>query len=228
MTKTNFDRVSDRVVRWAVVIEADGDHAALDAFVQSIFRRGVQDPSRCELYVALCVRIVDELESERNLWKRVEPYHIGNPLHSFETVLRLMPNACFRRAPPQGSSEVLFLLAFTGELLVQGVLYVEDTQDIVASLVDGAGQNNPDAAIGLRRFLAPVMKAFNAMHILTILGMTQKLEDVLHTPDLSNMVRFTTQVRTSLTPHSMIRLLMIVQDYPRPSSLPPPIRCLQL
>lgn len=210
VTKANFDAICDRVVRWAVAVEADGNRAALDAFVQIVFARGVRDPARMELYVALCVRIVDELESERNLWKRVDLYHVGNPLCSFETVIRLTPSTEFQGSLAAEDMHTMFsLLAFLGELLVQGILFVEDVLDILGVLLDRARKSDPSAAIGLRRFLRPVLKAFNAAHILTSLEMTQRIQYALQSQELSNMVRYillvssgpTTSCQTLLTRH---------------------------
>jgi hypothetical protein len=195
VTKANFDAISDKTVRWAVDIEADGNQAALDAFVQFVFCCGVRDPARRELYVALCVRVVDELESERNLWKRVDPYHVGNPLRSFETVIRLMPNVQFQRAVARRDPSDLFsLVTLVAELLVQGILYAEDTQDILGFLLDLAGKGDANAALGIRRFLGPIVKAFNAVHLLTLLEITPRIEQILQVPNLSNMVHFTLQV----------------------------------
>ncbi|EKM53424.1 uncharacterized protein PHACADRAFT_125148 [Phanerochaete carnosa HHB-10118-sp] len=191
VTRANFDAVSDRIARWAIVIEADGSRAALDTFVQTVFARGVRDPARMELYVALCVRIIDELEGERNLWKRVDLYHVGNPLCSFETVIRLMPSAKFQGALVSGDTDnMLFLLVFLGELLVQGILYVEDVQDVLGAVLERVRKGDGNAAIGLRRFLRPVLKAFNAIHILNSLETTQKIQYVLQTPGLPNMIRY--------------------------------------
>ncbi|GJE91399.1 hypothetical protein PsYK624_075490 [Phanerochaete sordida] len=191
LTRANFDALSDRVVRWAVAVEADGRRAALDAFVRALFARGVRDPARMELCVALCVRVVDELEGERNMWKRVDLYHVGNPLCSFETVIRLMPGAEFQSALAGGDIDTMFsLLAFLGELLVQGILYAEDVLDVLGVVLERARTGDENATIGLRRFLRPVLKAFNALHILNSLEMSQKLQYVLQAPALPNMVRY--------------------------------------
>lgn len=197
ITRANFDALSDRVVRWAVAVEADGRRAALDTFVRAIFARGVRDPARMELYVALCVRIVDELEGERNMWKRVDLYHVGNPLCSFETVIRLMPGAELQSALAGDDIDSVFsLLAFLGELLVQGTLYAEDVLDVLGVVLERARTGDENATIGLRRFLRPVLKAFNALHILNSLEISQKLQYVLQAPALPNMVRYILLVRT--------------------------------
>ena len=56
VTRATFEQIAERVAQTAVAIERDGNTAILDAFVQSLFFRGVRDPGRADLYVALCVR----------------------------------------------------------------------------------------------------------------------------------------------------------------------------
>ena len=191
VTQVNFDSVADRVVRRAVAVEAAaGTNGVLDVFVQTVFARGVRDPARVDLYVALCVRIVDELEGERNAWKRVDLYHVGNPLRSFETVLRLLPNAEFQYALGRGDAETVYtLLSFTGELLVQGLLYIEDTQDILNVLFNRAYQNDQTCTIALVRFVRPILKAFNAVNLLSSLEIAKGIEHALQSQELSSMVR---------------------------------------
>lgn len=190
VTQATLDSIADRVARWAVAVEAAGNNGGLDTFVHALFARGVRDPARAALWVALCVRVVDELEGERNAWKRVELYHVGNPLRSFETVVRLIPNAEFQHALARGDAEGVYaLLSFTGELLVQGILYIEDTQDIVNVLFNRAYRNDDVCTIALARFVRPVLKAFNAINLLGSLEVAKGIEHALQSPELSSMVR---------------------------------------
>lgn len=198
LTRYNFDLIAERVAQVAVTIERGGNPTILDAFMQTLFLRGVQDPARAELYVALCVRVVDELESERALWRRVDLYHVGNTLHSFETALRLAPLAEFRRYHTARDWKSLFaLLAFLGDLLVHGMLYATDLHDIMTMLFDLARHGDPDATIALCRFTHRVAKAFNANQVLECLQIAPHIDNILHQEGLPNMVRYLFMVRSS-------------------------------
>ncbi|KAI0783069.1 hypothetical protein C8Q75DRAFT_484826 [Abortiporus biennis] len=213
LTTWKFDSISDKIVHLAVSIERTDDSKILDVFVRDIFRRGITDTIHMDLYVALCQKIMDELEGERSLWRRVDVFHVGNPLNCFETNLRLLVQYEFDRIfQIQEDSTALFSHAsFVGELLVEALLLVNDVQGMLDTLFNqilhGDKNERDRAAVAVYRFLLPIVRAFNAFPMLDALEVVAKIEAVLKTNTISSKTRF---------------LMMNILDqvyYPRPQDV---------
>lgn len=196
LTKLNFDAVCDKVVYWATSVDRVGDLQALECLVRTVFAHALADPIRCKLYAALCQRVIDELEGERSLWKKVDVYHLGNPIRSFETDIRLLAHDELHRI--LGVDDIPLLhsaVSFAGELLVHGIIVPDDVQEIVDTLFNHAERNDEERTVALCRFLARVVCAFDAYRLLSSLHVVEKIEQVLAKERLSHKTRFLLMVR---------------------------------
>ena len=191
LTRANFDTICDALVAWVARIDRIGDSDALDVFVRTIFDRGLADYVRCNLYASLCQRIVDELEGERGHWKKVDVYHLGNPVHSFETDIRLLAHDELHRIlNTKEPQELVESMAFAAELLVHGVLVAEDLREVVDDLFHRAERNDEERAIALCRFLSRLVCAFDAYRVLSSLEVVERMEHVLKADTLSPRTRY--------------------------------------
>ncbi|KAF7799900.1 hypothetical protein EIP86_011142 [Pleurotus ostreatoroseus] len=191
LTQSNFDSICTKLVDWAVAVERTGDSRVLDVLVHDIFSRGVTDHVRSRLYASLCQRIIDELEGERSRWKKVDVYYLGNPVHTFETDIRLLAHKEFQTVVATDDPKVLMRsMSFAGELLVHGVILSEDLQDIVDVLFDKAECNDEERTIALCRFLSRLVSAFDAYRVLNSLNVVYRLEGALKKATLSYRTRY--------------------------------------
>ncbi|CCL99196.1 uncharacterized protein FIBRA_01211 [Fibroporia radiculosa] len=172
-------------------VERTADPVLLDALAAQILERGLTDSLRPELYGGLCQRIVDELEGERNRWRMVELYHVGNPIHSFETAIQAQALAEIDRIVVHGSDEQLRVAArFLGELLVHGVLLPQDVGETIETLTTGAENNNEGHALALVAFLSPIFHAPDAIRLLESLVAIDGLEHILQEDSISLKIRY--------------------------------------
>lgn len=226
LTKTNFEPISDRIVRLAVSVERTDDDDILDAFVQQIFSRGILDSIHVDLCASLCQKIMDDLEAERSLWRRVDLFHLGNPMKCFETSLRLLSQYEFDRLVDSGFhcrgdwDRIATFSEFVGELLVGGVLLSNDVTAILDFLFHNAPLASPDPdgsgeyAVAICRFLHPILKAFNAFALLEPLAVVARLEYVLQDGShLSLKARFMLMVSILLQSHRLTDLLIRLAEH---------------
>lgn len=190
ITDSNFESMSDRIVPLAVSVERSENSELLDTFVRMIFQRGLSDTRFTDVYVNLCQKIVDELEGERSQWRRVDLFHIGNPMVCFETSLRVLSQYEFDRIVDSGDLETLLIFSkFVGGLFTEGVLYVSDVQSILDDLFARARYSNGHS-VAIRRFLSPVLDAFNASQFLDLLAIFPRVENILQEGKISSMTRY--------------------------------------
>ena len=191
LTKSRFDVVCDKVVYWASSVDRIGDLQALECLVRTVFAHALGDPIRSKLYAGLCQRVIDELEGERSLWKKVDVYHLGNPIHSFETDIRLLVHDELHRILSTDDTPLLYsAMSFAGELLVHGIIVPEDVQEVVDTLFGHAEDNDEEHTVALCRFLSRVVCAFDAYRLLSSLHVVEKIEQVLAKERLSHKTRY--------------------------------------
>ncbi|KAH9941933.1 hypothetical protein B0H21DRAFT_752170 [Amylocystis lapponica] len=191
MTATNFDAISDAILQWAVAVERTDDAADLEILARWIVQRGIFDELHLELYAKLCQKIVDELQSERGRWRKVDPYSLGNPFRSFEGAVQGLARSEFEHIASEGSARALFALArFMGELLVHGVLAAGDIEGILDVLFAETERNDEDCAVALCRLLSRVVQAPDASRIIDELAVIDGIERVLQEDTISFKTRF--------------------------------------
>ncbi|TCD64553.1 hypothetical protein EIP91_003910 [Steccherinum ochraceum] len=189
---TNLDAVSHSISHIAVAVERGGDPHILDVFVRSIFQHAVSDSLRTSVYVDLCQKIVDELEAERSQWRKVDLFHLGNPMDCFETSLRLRTQYEFDRIMfAEDMEELRVFASFVGELLAEGLLFAQDTITMVDMLFDHASRNAEGPTAALDRLLSPVIASFNASQLLVALDIVERAEALLVQDGLAPRVRYT-------------------------------------
>ncbi|KAJ3551926.1 hypothetical protein NM688_g4430 [Phlebia brevispora] len=191
LTRNNFDSVCCKIVEWAIAVERTGDLHTLAVLVHDVFDRGVSDHVRCRLYASLCQRVIDELEGERSRWKKVDVYHIGNLVHSFETDIRLLAHDEFHRMlSTEDPSKLSASMSFAGELLVHGVILSEDLQDIVDILFKYVESDDEERVVALCRLLGRLVSAFDAYRVLASLNIVERVERALKIESLSQRTRY--------------------------------------
>ncbi|KAI0918972.1 hypothetical protein AcV5_002012 [Taiwanofungus camphoratus] len=202
ITAVNFDGISNKVVKHATSIERGGDPANLNVLAFQILRQGISDATRVEVYGSLCQKIMDELEGDRIRWRRVDLYHLGDPIHSFEAAMQVHTRREFDCIIAEGRLEDLHALTrFLGELLVHGVLTPEDVEGIISFLLVETEKNNEDCAVALCRFLLRVFRAPDASRIFNALAIAEGLERVLQEDSISLKIRY-----------SMMKMLELALD----------------
>ncbi|KAK7691740.1 hypothetical protein QCA50_005140 [Cerrena zonata] len=190
LTPSNFEAQSNRLVQLAILVEKTEDSDLLDAFVRKIFRCGLSQPSLTDVYVELCQKVVDELEGERSRWRKVDVFHIGNPMVSFDTSLKLLVQYEFDRIVDSGDFRSLKTYAtLVGGLLVGGVLLPNDVQGILDDLFQRTLVND-DHTVAICRFLGPVLDAFSASQFLDLLGVFGHVEHILRQEKVSPKTRY--------------------------------------
>ncbi|KAH8087845.1 hypothetical protein BXZ70DRAFT_910133 [Cristinia sonorae] len=193
ITKANLDSISSKIAALAVSVERTGDPDILDTFVRTIFQHSVSDPSRTRVYVELCQRVVDELERERSLWRKVDLFHLGNPMDCFETSLRLRAQYEFNYIIGVGQTETLrTFTGLVGELLVEELLFPDDVVAMVDTLFARASRDEEASSAALHRFLSRITVSFGASQLLISLDIAERLEILLEGAEhLSPKVRYT-------------------------------------
>lgn len=211
ITAANFDAISDAILQWAVCVERTDDAASLDTLALYIISRGISDESRMELYAQLCQKIVDELQGERSRWRKVDPYSVGNPFHSFETTIQILARTQFERIASEGSAQALFALArFLGELLVHGILAASDVESIIEVLLSETERNDEDCAVALCRLLSRVVQAPDASGIIDSLAVVDGIERVLQEDTISFKTRFLIMVRCDCAVLACFLIVVVV------------------
>lgn len=179
IAKANFESISDKIVQLAISVEKTENPQVLDTFVRTIFKSGIVDGIRVDVYATLCQKIVDELEGERGRWKRVDLFHLGNPMDCFETSFRLLSQYEFDRIiTGESLDNLLAFMAFVGELLVEGVVFPDDVHGMLDTLFRHAVHDD-GYAVAIYRFLARVVGAFNASQVLEPLMIVLRIEALL-------------------------------------------------
>ncbi|OCH89867.1 hypothetical protein OBBRIDRAFT_637966 [Obba rivulosa] len=186
----NFENISDEIVRWAVTVERT-QPTLLEVVAHGIVERTWMDPLRTTLYVDLCQKVVDDLEGERSRWRKVDPYYLGNALHSFEASLQDVAQLQLESSREQGDCQrLLHVSSFLGGIVAHGVLPPEDARQVFNTLLVGIERKEDEFAAAVRRFLKPIVLASDASRILHLLSVVDSLEDILQDENISFKSRF--------------------------------------
>lgn len=190
LTPSTYETQSDRLVLLAISVEKTENSDLLDTFVRTIFRSALSQPALTDVYVELCQKIVDELEGERARWRKVDVFHIGNPMVSFDTSLKLLVQYEFDHLMDSGDFQSLKTYAtLIGGLVVGGVLLPNDVQGILDDLFERTLLND-DYTVVTCRFLVPILDAFSASQFLDLLGVFGHVEQILRQEKLSPKTRY--------------------------------------
>ena len=215
VTQANLDSLSHKMSILAIAVERTGDPHILETFVRSIYQHALTDSRQTKVYVGMCQKIVDELEEERNLWRKVDVFHLGNPMDCFETSLRVLSQFEFKHVYSTKDSQLLCTFAgFVGELLAEELIFPGDVDSMIRTLFADASQNAEGSASALYRFVTRVTNSFQAIQLLTSLGIVDKVEELLTREDtLSPKVKYTMRVSLRFLPIHRPKLTQYTRTY---------------
>ncbi|KAI0079297.1 hypothetical protein K474DRAFT_1592343 [Panus rudis PR-1116 ss-1] len=189
LTQSTFDSVSQSIVQLAILVEKTDDPDVLDVFSRTIFQRGMSENIYTDLYVAICQKIVDETEGERSKWRKVDVFHIGNPMACFETSVRLLAQFEFDRIIANDVQTLPNFMRFVGGLVVEAILLPNDVHAMLDDLSLRATTDD-QFTLALSHFLSPVLHAFNASQLLDMLGIHTSVECILADERISSRTRY--------------------------------------
>lgn len=200
----NLDPIAHRIGSLAIAVERTDDADILDAFVRIIYQHASLDTLHTSIYVAICQRILDKLEKERDRWRKVELYHLGNPVHCFETSLQSRCQEVFEAILDKGDAAALCTFAgFVGGLLADTLLFPTHVERMVDALFKDAVGDVNGSLSALCRFLAPVIASFKATELLNSLAIDERAQNALVETEIhSPRVWFTMKVRCTMTSFS--------------------------
>ncbi|GBE81297.1 hypothetical protein SCP_0310240 [Sparassis crispa] len=185
VTKSNFDRISDAVVDWALTMERTEDMPSITRFASVMLTRGVSDRMRAKVYGELCQRIMDEVQSERVRCGKADPYLLDDP---FRSAMQAAVQSESERILEEGDIQDLAALThFITELLMHDVLDVEKAGDLFDMFFTETENGNEDYAVILYRSLSRLV---HAPEIIDSLEIVERIERLLRQGSISLKVRY--------------------------------------
>ncbi|KAG1739147.1 uncharacterized protein EDB91DRAFT_1054083 [Suillus paluster] len=187
---TNFDSVATKLIERLANCRRRGGIETIEAFAGSITLRAVEDPQRSSLYAYLCRRVDRELEMEDRRWTWLNDGTRQSSHPSFASILVGICECRFTQALDERTAQLLPLIEFIGDLLLDGVLPIADIQDLVDQLFTLAEQGQEDSAIALSRLCRRVVRESEGVNILEQLGASGSIERVLEEDIITPKARY--------------------------------------